>query len=158
MTFHVTLGTFWVPSEPRFHTCTAGLSSPQTGLSAWCPSCNTQTSRQVAVLGQQKALSWAGFPSSPRGSPPRLPEGAGGAGHTRRQGLATRAGATQGPTAPPPAVVRAERYVFRGGGRDKSAYTATSAGCLFPPDLESPGDCVELSWHCEDRTREEIGM
>lgn len=53
------------------------------------------------MLGQQKALSWAGFPSSPRGSPPRLPEGAGGAGHTRRQGLTTRAGATWGPTAPP---------------------------------------------------------
>lgn len=97
------------PSALFSHLC----SGPQVPLqgSAW-PSCSTEAGRQVAVLGQQRALSWAGFPSTQSTGTPTWslgwvrwcwPH------YTPRIGHACWCHpGTQGPMAPPSAVVRRE--------------------------------------------------
>lgn len=108
------------------------------------------------MLGQQKALSWAGFPSSlhvpisnPRWGRWRWPRQTPGLGHAcwchpGSHGTSPCCGQT--------------RVICVGVAGDKSAYTVTSASCLFLSAPESPGDCVELNWHWEDWTQEKVGM
>ena len=55
----------------------AGFGGP--GGSAWPLGCTTDAGRQVAVLGQQRVLSWVGPPSIQGAGqpPPRIQDGSG---------------------------------------------------------------------------------
>lgn len=114
-----------------------GLTGHQQG-SAWRLGCSTEVDRQVALVGQQRGLSWAQFPLRAQVPPPGTQGGPGSTVHTSRQVLATHAGATWDPASVVRGQTRVMRHVWGGA-------LISGPWAFLPPPVSLATEGVSLS-------------